>query len=234
MKRLFLAALAAASVSLPTLALAESKTLDVAPFTGIDITSGITAHVALGGAQSVVAESPDAEDLANLKYEVRNGVLRVSVDWSFWRLFDTHDRKIVLTIGAPALDTVLASSGASVDVASLGGDKLTLEASSGAYVKVLGAVGKSYRLETSSGAGLEVSGTCTDAQAESSSGASVQAKSLACATVDAEASSGAHIEITATKTISAESSSGAGITVWGKPSVDHLETSSGGNVDFPG
>jgi len=43
----------------------------------------------------------------------------------------------------------------------------------------------------------------------------------------------AHPAITAHGSINAEVSSGGSATVYGKPSVDHLETGSGGSVDFP-
>ncbi|MEO7223197.1 MAG: DUF2807 domain-containing protein [Devosia sp.] len=233
MQRHLTAALAASVCLLPTFALAETKTLDVGNFHGVDVSSGIRAIVSGGKPLSVVADAKDAQNLTDLRYEVRDGVLHLWYDWSIGNLFDWSDRAITVTIGAQQLDTIEASAGASVEGTVLMGEEIDLEASSGASLTTDAIEGMSYTIEASSGAHIETSGSCTTAGIEVSSGASVAAKALDCAKVELEASSGASVEVTAKETISAEVSSGGHATVHGKPSVDHLETSTGGSVDFP-
>lgn len=233
MKRQAVVALAALCIAVPSLAFAESKTLDVAQFHGVDVSSGIRAVVSGGKPHSVVVEASDPDDLVNLRYDVRDGHLRLWYDWSIGELFDWSDRDVTVTIGTEQLDSLEAASGASIDAAVLMGEEIGLEASSGASIKTIAIEGMSYIIESSSGAHIETSGFCTDANIEVSSGASVAAKALDCAKVNLEVSSGASLDVTAKESISAEVSSGGHATVYGKPSVDHLETSSGGSVDFP-
>lgn len=233
MQRQLIAALAAGVCLLPALALAETKTLDVGSFHGIDVSSGIHATVSGGEPVSVVVDATDPQDLADLRHEVRDGVLHLWYDWRIGDIFDWAARRVTVTIGTEQLDALEASAGATIDATVLTGEDITLEASSGAGIKTDTIEGMFYSIEASSGASIETSGQCSTAAIEASSGASISARSLDCAKVELEASSGASVEVTAKGTISAEVSSGAHATVHGKPSVDHLETSSGGSVDFP-
>ena len=233
MQRHLIAALAASSLLVPSLAFAETRNLDVGAFHGVDISTGIRAVVTGGQPQSVVADADHAA-LTDLRYEVRDGILHLWYDWNILDLLTRPERKITVTIGSEVLDTLESSAGASIEATGLMGEDINLEASSGASIRTDAIEGMFYSIEASSGAHIETAGFCTTAEAEVSSGASISAKGLDCGKVTLEASSGASIEITAKDTVSAEVSSGGHATVHGKPSVDHLETSSGGSVDFPG
>lgn len=232
MQRHLIAALAATTLLVPSLAFAETKTLDVGAFHGVDVSTGIRAIVSGGKPQSVVADA-DQEALTDLRYEVRDGILHLWYDWNILDLLTRPERDTTVTIATEVLDALESSAGASIEATGLMGEDISLEASSGSSLKTDAIEGMFYSLEASSGAHIETAGFCTTAEAEVSSGASISAKGLDCAKVALEASSGASIEITANETISAEVSSGGHAKVHGKPTVDHLETSSGGSVDFP-
>ena len=232
MQRQVFAALAASVVLLPSIAFAETKTLDVSQFHAVDVSSGIHAIVTGGKPQSVVVEANKPEDITDLKYEVRDGVLHFWYQWTLGDIFNWSSRDVTVTIGLEQLDNLEASAGASIEADVQMGENIDLEASSGASIKTTAIEGMFYTIEASSGARIETSGFCETADVEVSSGASVSAKALDCKKVELEVSSGASLEITAKDSISAEVSSGGHATVFGKPTVDHLETSSGGSVDF--
>lgn len=234
MQRHLIAALAASACLFPTLALAETKTLDVATFHGVDISTGIRAVVGGGKPHSVVVDADSAQALDDLRVDVRDGILYLWYDWNLLDLVNQPDRKITVTIGTEVLDTVEASAGAFVEADTLMGEDIGLEASSGANIKTTSIEGMFYTIEASSGARIDTSGLCETADIEVSSGASIGARGLNCKTVELEASSAGSLEITATDSISAEVSSAGHATVFGKPKVEHLETSSAGSVDFPG
>lgn len=233
MQRHLIAAIAAGLCLVPALASAESRTVEVGDFHGVDASSGIHAIVSGGKPPSVVAEANDAKDLTDLRYEVRDGILHLWYDWTIGDIFDFSNRHVTVTIGTQQLDSLEASAGASVEGAVIMGEDIALAASSGASIVTDAIEGMACSIEASSGARIETSGKCSSATLEASSGASIAAKGLDCPKVDIELSSGASLEVTARDTISAEVSSGGHATIWGKPSVEHLETSSGGSVDFP-
>jgi opacity protein-like surface antigen len=227
------AATAALLLSAASAMAAETRTLETTTFTGIEITSGIDAVITVGGPQSVVAVAPSANDFNDFKYEVRDGVLHVWYDWNILRLFDFTDHNMKVTISVPALDTLASTSGSTVDASGISGDHLKLDVTTGASAKVVDMSVKAYDLSVTTGSHLTIAGTCESMHAEVTTGANADAKDLACRDLVAEATTGASFVITASGTIDGETTTGASITVYGNPTVNHLEANTGGSINFP-
>jgi hypothetical protein len=234
MKRIVEITAAVALVAMaPTAAFAASKTIEVDPFTEIEISSGIDATISIGDVQSIVAESPDAAQLEEMIVEVRGGRFHAYVDWSIFDLFSLGaDRRIHLTITVPAVEAIESNSGSDVTASGVQAERLRLSASSGANLTVRDVVADTADLEASSGADLNVAGSCGSARAEASSGADLDAGDLVCESVKVEASSGANASVNATSAVDAEASSGAGVDVHGNPADVRNEESSGGDVSI--
>ena len=158
MKHRLIAALAAATVLVPSLAFAETRTLDVGSFHGVHAASGIRAVVAGGKPLSVVADTPNAQDLADLRYEVRDGTLHLWYDWTIADIFEWQGRDITITIDVEQLDALDASSGASIQASVLMGEDISLEASSGGSVTTSAVEGVSYSIDASSGGSVDFPG----------------------------------------------------------------------------
>jgi hypothetical protein len=232
MKRHVIAALAATTLFVfPTLALAETKPLEVEQFHGVAASSGIRAIVSGGQPHSVVVDA-SAEDIADLRYEVRDGILHLWYDWNIGNLFDWSRGEVKVTIGTEVLDDLEATAGASIEASTVVGEEISLEATSGGFLRAEAIEGMAYEIEATSGARIETSGLCTSAEIEVTTGASVAAKALDCAKVKLEVTTGASLEITAKDSVDAEVTTGGHATVFGEPTVDHLEASTGGSVNF--
>jgi hypothetical protein len=204
------------------------------PFIEIEISSGISAIVTVGGAQSVVAESPRQEELEELIIEVSGGKLRAYRDWNLLDLFDwgPGDRPTTITISVRKLTAANANSGADVEVTGMSGDAIRLNSSSGADLTAKAVSGRSFDLNASSGADLTVDGSCERAEVNASSGSDLRAEKLLCESVDANASSGASADVHASASLKANASSGGNIDVYGKPATVDQETSSGGDIEL--
>jgi hypothetical protein len=227
-----LLAASAATMMLALPAAAESQTIDLPPFTSVDVSSGIDAVVTVGGAQSVTVEAPTTGILDEVQFRVDNGTLKAWIDWSIFDLFSLGaDRQITLTIAAPEITGAEASAGSDVDVSGAAGDRLSFGVSSGADLTATAVAGGSMNLEASSGAGLHIDGTCTSADIEASSGAGIDAGALLCADVEVEVSSGASAVIFASASVDAEASSGGDVVVHGNPTKFQTDSSSGGDVE---
>lgn len=225
------AAASAALLLLAAPALAETRTIELPPFSTLDISSGIDAIVTVGGTQSITAEAADTRLLDDLQLKVEGNTLKAYYDWSFFDLFSFGDRdQIKLTITVPALNKVEASAGSDVEATGVTGDTLTFRASSGADLTLRAVAGKSIDLNASSGAGLKVDGTCEDGKANSSSGSDLDAEDLLCATMDANSSSGSDLDVHASKSVKANASSGSDLTVYGNPAEVEQESSSGSDI----
>ena len=228
-----LAAAAAATLMLAVPALAETRAIELPPFTGVDVSSGIDAVVAIGPTQSVAAEAADPRLLDDLQVKVEGGTLKAYFDWNIFDLLNFGaDRRITLRITAPAIDKVVASAGSDINATGISGDHLSFNASSGSDISASGVAARSIDLNASSGAGLDIVGTCDVAKANASSGSDLDASELICATVDANASSGSDLEVHATAAVKANASSGSDVKVTGSPARVDQESSSGGGIEI--
>jgi hypothetical protein len=226
------AALALSALLIAPPALAETRTIELPPFTSVSIASGINATITVGGTQSIEAEAPSSDILNELKIQVVNGKLEAWVDWNIFQLFDFGQRRqLHLRIAAPSITALEASSGADIIATGITGDTLSFDASSGASLTANGVIGVRHDLNASSGADLAVDGTCNKASIEVSSGADIHAERLLCSDVEAGASSGADAAVFASVSVKAGASSGGNLVVHGNPPAFEDDTSSGGDVE---
>jgi hypothetical protein len=234
MRYALLPAVAGAFISLTAGALAQSRNYDLPDFDSVSVSAGVTAIIAVGGTQSVTAESSSAAALNRLEVDVRDRRLEIGIESNPLGLLFNFGRsdRIVVRISAPHVSKAEASSGANVDVDGMSGDSLALFASSGAALAATGLSGAAVTIDGTVGANLDVSGTCGRLSASASSGASVEAGDLVCGEVRAQASSGAHLTVYAQTAIDADASVGGGVTVRGKPADMKVTSSTGGAVSF--
>jgi hypothetical protein len=233
MSKLLPAAAATTLLFLSSQAFAETRSLDVAEFSAVEVTSGITADITVGGAQSVSAEARNPKAFDDFRYEVRGGVLRVWYDWNIFRIFDFSDHEMRVTVSVPAMNALTVTSGSSADARGVVADEFKAEITSGASARIDNAKAATYSIAVTSGAHLDINGVCTTAKVEATTGSNLGAKDLLCSDVWASATTGASLTITANGTISGETTTGASLTVYGSPEVKDLETSTGGSVTFP-
>ncbi|MEL6323331.1 MAG: head GIN domain-containing protein [Pseudomonadota bacterium] len=228
MNRTLLAGAAALTLAVP--ANAETRTYDLPGFTEIDLSAGVRLEFEAGETQSIIAETENG-DFEKLRVEVDGDTLvigrRRSSGWNWGR---RNRDNFTVTVTAPAIEALDASSGSSATANGFAGDYIEISASSGASVYASGIAGNAVELDASSGASLSAEGECGALEADASSGASVSAGTLACTSVEADVSSGASINAYATESVDGEASSGGSITVKGGATNVQIDKSSGGSV----
>lgn len=229
MKRIALLASAACLMALP--ATADTQTYDVGSFSGLDVSRGIEVQFATGDTQSITGEATRG-DIERLKIEVDDGLLVVSRENKRGGWFNGGNQdKFIVTITAPAINTIDASSGSYVRADAVSGNEVVLSASSGANINVETVSSGNLSLDTSSGSRIEANnGTCNGAEADASSGSSIDAEGVVCENLSADVSSGASIRGHATQGVTAEASSGGSVRVSGSPTNVNVDKSSGGSV----
>ncbi len=225
MIRIILAASVAAFV-LAAPAMAEARQYDVSPFDGLEVSAGIDVSFETGGTQSVLVENKNG-DFDDIIVEVRGGKLVLKrprkIGWGKRPRYN-------VTVSAPRLSSVEASSGADVTGSGLRGDQVRIETSSGSDADISDIDAVNISLHSSSGSDLDASGTCDSVSAHSSSGSDLDAGDLVCRLGEADASSGSGLTIYASESVDAEASSGASVNVRGGPTDADIDKSSGGSV----
>lgn len=219
-------------VAASSAAFAQTKTVELAPFSGVDISSGLNADIKVGGTQSVTVEARNPDYLKDLTLEVRDNRLYANINRSLMDLVFGQDKFITIHISVPNLDFVEASSGADVKADGAAGRKVEVRASSGADIDLRNIKATELISEGSSGSDLRLAGTCETATFSVSSGSDLKARDLECRDVAIDASSGSDAEIFASGTLTAKASSGADVEVHGKPGSVKQDASGGGEVSL--
>lgn len=220
------------AIGLAGAASAETRTFDVGAFTNIDISAGFDLTFEQGPAGPVSVENTKG-DFSDIEVEVKGDTLVLKRKKSNWG-WNKRRLQYGITVSAPVISGVEASSGADVMGRGMSGEFISIDVSSGADVTVTGVDGGTVSIETSSGSDASVSGTCNMVRADSSSGSDIEARDLICLNGDAEASSGSDISIHVTGRLQADVSSGADVDVYGSPTDVTTDKSSGGSVSIRG
>ena len=211
---------------------AETRTFDVGSFTNIDISAGLDLAFTEGATQSVTVENRKG-DFSDIDILVKGDTLVLKRKKNNWGWNNRRER-YGITVTAPVISGVEASSGADVSGRSMSGERISIDVSSGADVTVTGVEGGVVEIETSSGSDASVSGTCATVRADASSGSDIEARDLVCQNGEADASSGSDISIHVTGSVNADVSSGADVDVYGSPTDVTTDKSSGGSVSIRG
>ena len=216
-----------ASLAIALTANAETKAYDLGSFSKLDVSAGVTVVFEESETQSITAENKNG-NFDKLILTVKGDKLVVSRKSSGW--FGGKAPDYTVTVSAPAVSAISASSGSRVDASGIVGSSVNVKVSSGANVDAANIEAGNISLAVSSGSNLDVYGTCGSASLSSSSGASLDADELVCGAVSASASSGASITGHATQIVNGSASSGASIKIIGGATDVEVSKSSGGSV----
>jgi len=85
-------------VAVSGVAFAQSKTFEVAPFSGVDISSGLNADITVGPTVSVSAQARDPRDLDDLRVEVRDDRLFAWIERTEQAVLDVLARYGILAL----------------------------------------------------------------------------------------------------------------------------------------
>ncbi|MDQ2769012.1 MAG: DUF2807 domain-containing protein [Bacteroidota bacterium] len=231
MKTFVLAAATFTLLALSAAAQTAPEVRTVASFHAIEVSNGIELRLASGTAQRVEATADDAEQLARLKTEVRDGVLKITFDRKLnetWTMSKTRHLRVSVT--ATALTALHASSGSTVEVpGAFTTDKLDVSVSSGATLKAK-FTSTDLRAQVSSGGVATVAGNAQRLDVGASSGGVFKGGELLARACDANASSGGTVDVAVQETLTAKASSGGDVRYSGSPKDVTRHTSSGGSV----
>lgn len=202
----------------------------VASFHAVEVGSGVELRLASGSTQRVEASADDADQLARLTTEVRDGVLKISFDREWAESLGLKNvRHLLVNVTATSLTSLRASSGARAEVlGTFATQDLDVAASSGATLKATFA-STDVHAQVSSGGVATLAGTARRLDVGASSGGVFKGDDLAVRACEAKASSGGNLSVAVQEILSAEASSGGGIRYAGSPRLSK-RTSSGGSV----
>ncbi len=204
----------------------SSTKSDIKGFTKVSVATGINATIKIGDKENVEIEADD-NLLELLVVEVNGDELNIYMKENYH-----NAKKLNAYITATSLDAVKTSSAGRIVVEdNVETETFSGNASSGGYINLNGLSATNVSFETSSAGNIKVeAGTTTDLNVGVSSGGVINAFSFETQNCEARASSGGNARINVVKSLKAEASSGGNIRFKGNPTMNGINTSSGGNI----
>ncbi len=200
------------------------ETRKVVSFDGIKASTGINVYLFQGDEEKVVVEA-DENIIECIITEVKGSTLKCYVDCNIRRA-----TKMNVYVNYKSLNSISANSGSDVyGETMLSTDQLNINVNSGADVKVK-IDAKEVFCDVSSGSDATIEGTTDYFKGRASSGADIKALGLKAKTCDLNSSSAGDIRVTVTEKVIADASSGGDIIYSGNPEIEHISSSSGGEV----
>lgn len=221
-----------ALAALSTAALAETRAVDLGPFTSASFISNLKAKIVVGGEQSVTIEGVNPGDLDDVRFEIANGELRVWRDSDLWDYLSFRGDEVTVTISVPTLDGVAASGASRVEATGITGESLAIMVSSASVVVLHDVDVTATSVQVSSAGALLIDGKSTTARIEASSAAQIGARGFEVVDVEITASSASKTLMFASGVVTADASSAAIIEIAGNPLHVDDDVSSGADVDL--
>ncbi len=207
---------------------AEVRTVE--KFTGIEISGAISLYLSQGPTIGVAVSAGDQKYNNRIKTEVKNGILKISVDGGIWNGFNWIDKKIRAYVTATDLNH-FEVSGASY--ASISGtftsDDLKMDISGASEVKGMINVNR-LNLDISGASVARLSGNVKNALIGASGACKINSYDLNIETCKASSSGASDIKITVTGEINADASGGSNIYYKGPGIGKVLNASAGASI----
>ena len=215
----------------------ESRHYDLPRFNRIDIATGLQAILTRGDSQSVRIDTERPHLLDNIRLKVVDGALRAAhggnlidaiVSGGFFgpsRLC----RHATMHICVPELIGIGASTGAHVE-GVLSGEPLSIAVSTGARVSISNVTADTVQIAASTKGRVSIEGACEHLKVKASTGGRISAIELASTNLHVELSSGGTVDANARARATGHVSSGAILTLGGRPQMDEIRVTSGGEL----
>ena len=210
-----------------------TKTMKVAKFHAIDVSSGITVNFIAGNSPMKVTGPSYALDY--FEAYVKSGELNLSLSHDFYDKYPgSNSLDIIVQLTSKQLDDIEVSSGATVNVTpAINTPEFDIEASSGGIVNMTSLTGNTLEVDLSSGGVCNITTTKVKAfDADLSSGGIVNLSTLEAPAITADCSSGSAINVmnTIADAFTFDASSGSVINMRGKCTNITADISSGSCV----
>ena len=235
MKRILFALLAAtalqASVSAQTTTIkdANAEPRDARNFHGIRIGNSFDVFLSQGNEESVAVSASDTKYLADIKVEVKDGILHISYEPKTGR-WNSGNKKLKAYISFKQISTLNVSGACDVDViGAWKADDLKIDLSGASDLK--GKLeAKKLDIDLSGASDMVVTGSAGQIAIEASGASSFKGFDLVTDYCDARASGASDIRITVNKELSAQATGASDIDYKGEGVIRDLKSSGASSV----
>jgi hypothetical protein len=203
--------------------------IEVPDFRGVAVSHGIHAEVK-PGPKSVRLEG-NKEDVARVKFEVKDGVLTMQVERGNW-LFGKGLKDMRLYVTNPRVESVSGSGGSHIEAEATAANTFTVAASGGTEINVTGVDSKELEAAASGGSELKLKGRTGELDVQGSGGSIIEARQLQAESLKVLASGGTRVEASPERSLQGSLSGGSTVKALKKPASVQVNTSGGSQVEY--
>lgn len=203
----------------------KTETREITSFDKIEVTGNIMVEMKLGETESLQIKTINV-DPSEVVTEVNKKLLSISMKSN---LFDDK-AKVTIYITFKEIREITSNASAEIKIQDeIEGDKIFANATAGGRI-VMKVKLNAIELKSYQGAHIDVSGSCKTQESFISTGGVLSASNFECDEVFIKMNAKAQAEIIANKKIEANIKSGASLSYFGKPDIENIKTSLGGDV----
>lgn len=223
---LFLVATVSTTTAQKTINDANAEKRNVSGFHAIEISSGIDLYLSQGEEAVAISAAKD-EYKAKIITEVKDGVLKIWVDWKSNLRLDWGNRKLRAYVSVKDIDRLQASGGSDIMIdGSLKVPTLSMQISGGSDFN--GKVDiTELKIRASGGSDVAISGKAGQVVIDASGGSDFKGYDLITDICNVEASGGSDVHVTVNREISAKANGGSDIYYKGNGLIRDINTSGG-------
>lgn len=199
-------------------------------FNSIEVSGTVALYLTQSSDAAVAVSAGDEKYNSKIKTEVKNGVLKISVDGGVWNGFSWTNRKLKAYVSVPDLKRLDVSGASLVQVMeTFTSNELNVDVSGASEVKGKIKVVNLHAGITGASV-IRFTGEVQNAAIDASGAAKFQGQDLKADNVKVDASGASVIQITANKDFSANASGGSTVRYGGNAVAGTLNASAGASI----
>ncbi len=200
-------------------------------FNGIKISDGIELILTQADENTVNASASQQKYLDELKTEVVNGILIISVKQKKWMNSDYKNRWVKVKVSLPKLSTLDINDGCTVkNTNKFNLDNININCNDGSSVKLENFNATTLTASVKDGSSMLLTGKSSTLNVEVNDGSSFDADEFVSDVCNAEANDGSSLKINVTKELTASANDGSSIRYEGTPTIKKSSAKDGSSI----
>ncbi len=207
---------------------AEVRTVE--KFNGIEVSGAVSLYLSQGSTTGVAVSTDDEKYNNKIKTEVRDGVLRISVEGGVWNGFNWTNRKLRAYVTVTDINRLDVSGASYISISeTLKADELKMDVSGASEVKGVINV-KKLDIDISGASVAKLAGTVSEGTIDGSGACKVNSYDLVFNKCKVSSSGAANIRVTINGELNADATGGSNIYYKGAGVVKAINTSGGASI----
>lgn len=200
-------------------------------FSGIKVSDGIELILTQADEISVNASASEQKYLDDLKTEVVNGVLVISVKQKKWTNNNYKNRWVKVKISLPKLSSLDINDGSTVkNTNKFNLENINIDCNDGSSVKLEDFNATTLTVSVKDGSSMILTGKAATLNVEVNDGSSFDGDEFVSEVCKAEANDGSSVKINVTKELTATAHDGSSIRYDGSPSIKKTTAKDGSSI----